>query len=576
MTADTLDQLLDALARHRTGDIAGAGAQCRAVLTREQHPAALHLLGVIAMTARQPFEALALLRRAADLRPADSDTRLALGNALAATGETVAAVAAYRRVLSDQPGHPAALANLSQALRALGETQAALEAAHAAVAALPGSAKALTALALALLQARQADHAEAAADAAIAVDPKFAEAWIARGTARLALQRSVAAIADLDHALTLDPGNAGAHLNLGNAHLDRDDGELAERHIRHALTLDPSLAEAHASLGFLLTTCGLLLAAIGACDAAIRLRPRFAQAHWNRSFAYLLAGDFVRGWADYEWRKQSFPDDFSPLPSEEWQGESLTGRHLLVRAEQGMGDTIQFARFLPLLVAAGATVTLACAAPLIPLLRQLPVTVVAREDVPPPHDAWIDQMSLPRLFGTTPDTIPTPDCYLSAPGRPSADGGVGIVWAGNPTHINDRRRALPGSALAALAAVPGVAWVSLQTGPRSAEAGTVLGIADNATDLTDFAATATMIAGLDLVIACDTAVAHLAAAMGKPVWIMLPHAPDWRWMHSRDESPWYGSARLFRQPAAGDWASVTAAVAGALAEWRATSERRAA
>lgn len=582
MTADTLDQLLDALARHRTGDIAGAGAQCRAVLTREQHPAALHLLGVIAMTANQPFEALALLRRAADLRPADSDTRLALGNALAATGETVAAVAAYRRVLSDQPGHPAALANLSQALRSLGETQAALEATHAAVAALPGSAKALTALALALLQARQADHAEAAADAAIAVDPKFAEAWIARGTARSALRRSAAAIADLDHALTLDPGNAGAHLNLGNAHLDCDNDELAERHIRHALTLDPSLAEAHASLGFLLTTRNLLPAAIEACDAAIRLRPRFAQAHWNRSFAHLLAGNFVRGWADYEWRKQSFPDDFSPLPSEEWRGDPLAGRHLLVRAEQGMGDTIQFARFLPLLVAAGATVTLACAAPLIPLLRQLPVTVVAREDVPPPHDVWVDQMSLPRLFGTTPDTIPTPDRYLSAQDRPAQDrpnadgGGVGIVWAGNPTHINDRRRSLPGSALAALAAVPGVAWVSLQTGPRGAEANGVFGIADNAADLTDFAATAAMIAGLDLVIACDTAVAHLAAAMGKPVWIMLPHAPDWRWMHSRDDSPWYGSARLFRQPVAGDWASVTAAAAGALIEWRATSGQRAA
>ena len=566
MTVDTLDRLLDALARHRAADTAGAQAQCRAVLAQGPHPVALHLLGVIALERRQPAEALALLRQAAALRPHDSDTRLALATALAANGEHRAAVAAYRSVLVDQPGHPGALANMSQALRACGETQAALDAAHAAVAAWPGSAKALTALALALLQAGQPEPAQEAADDAVASDPGLAEAWLARGTARSALARGDAAVADLEHALTLDPDHAGAHLNLGNAHLDGDRLELAERCIRHAITLDPSLAEAHASLGFLLAGHGALPEAVAACDVAIGLRPGLGQAHWNRSFANLLAGDFARGWAGYEWRKERFPQHFGRLSGLEWRGGELAGRHLLVRAEQGLGDAIQFARFLPLLVAAGARVTLACAAPLVPLLRQLPVEMVERDAAMPDHDLWVDQMSLPRLLGIEVATIPSPDGYLAAPVAAASGSGVGIVWAGNPGHSNDRRRSLPVSALAPLAALAGVEWFSLQTGVRSGEAVSVFATDDNAPSLPDFAATAALIAGLDLVVAADTAVAHLAGAMGKPVWIMLPYAPDWRWMHARSASPWYSSATLFRQPAPGDWDSVTRTVAAALAE----------
>ncbi len=573
MTIDTLDCLLDALARHRAGDVAGAGAQCRAVLAQGPHPVALHLLGVIALERRQPTEALALLRQAAALRPQDSDTRLALANALAANGEHHAAVEAYRSVLADQPGHPAALANMSQALRAAGETQAALDAAHAAVTAWPGSAKALTALALALLQANQPAPAQDAADDAVAADPGLAEAWVARGTARSALLHTDAAVADLEHALTLDPDHAGAHLNLGNAHLDCNRLDLAERSIRHAVALDPSLAEAHASLGFLLAGHGALAAAAAACDIAIGLRPDFGQAHWNRSFAHLLAGDFRRGWVGYEWRKQRFPKDFGALSGPEWHGGDLAGQHLLVRAEQGLGDTIQFARFLPLLVAAGARVTLACAASLIPLLRRLPIELVVRNGAMPQHDLWVDQMSLPRLLGIEVADIPDPNGYLATPGpdAPNPDapgrlgGRVGIAWAGNPGHSNDRRRSLPTFALAPLAAVPGVAWTSLQTGSRGIEAKAAFAI-DNAPPLPDFAATAALIAGLDLVVTADTAVAHLAGAMGKPVWIMLPYAPDWRWMHGRADSPWYSSARLFRQPAPGDWDSVTRTVAAELAE----------
>ncbi len=569
MTTDTLDRLLDALACYGAGDRDGAGAQCRAVLAQGPHPVALHVLGVIALERRQPAEALALLRQAAALRPRDSDTRLALANALSANGEHAAAIENYRSVLADQPGHPGALTNLSQSLRARDETPAALDAAHAAVLAWPGSAKALTALALALLQSNQPGPALDAADDATGLDPTLVDAWVARGTARSALRFTDAAIADLEHALTLDPDHAPAHLNLGNAHLDRDDLADAERHMRDALTLDPSLAEAHASLGFLLACHGALPQAVAACEAAIALRPKLGQAHWNRSFAQLLGGDFHHGWVGYEWRKQQFPQHFPALSGREWQGEPLAGRHLLVRAEQGLGDTIQFARFLPPLVAAAAKVTLACAAPLVPLLRQLPIGLVVRDGPMPAHDLWVDQMSLPRLLGVELASIPGAGGYLTAPSAPDVEHprGVGIAWAGNPGHSNDRRRSLPAAALASLAAVPGIPWVSLQTGSRGGEAETVLAVAGDTAAFPDFAATAALVAKLELVVTVDTAVAHLSGAMGKPVWIMLPYAPDWRWMHARADSPWYDSARLFRQPAPGDWDSVTREVSAALSAW---------
>jgi hypothetical protein len=219
-------------------------------------------------------------------------------------------------------------------------------------------------------------------------------------------------------------------------------------------------------------------------------------------------------------------------------------------------------------------VVLACAAPLVPLLADMQgvAAVVPKDATLPPYDLWVDQMSLPRLFGTRIDNIPAPRFYLRAAPAPIAKGAppsserprIGIVWAGNPAHHNDRRRSVAPAALAPLLAAPGVQWISLQKGPRSLEITLQHGIADQSRVLTDFAETAALIETLDLVIAVDTATAHLAGALGRPVWVMLPHAPDWRWLTGRADSPWYASMTLFRQSSPGDWASVIDRVAGEL------------
>jgi hypothetical protein len=248
------------------------------------------------------------------------------------------------------------------------------------------------------------------------------------------------------------------------------------------------------------------------------------------------------------------------LPGPQWDGSDPAGRTILVHAEQGFGDTIQFARYLPRI---GSHVVLCCDRPLVPLLGQLhSVDVVAKDAAIPAYDCWIDQMSLPRVFGTRLETIPAAEGYLCAEAWSSAlpDGfKVGLAWAGNPAHSNDLRRSMPATAMQRILAVPGVSFISLQVGARAGE------LSLPPPTLDDFAATASLIAALDLVITVDTAVAHVAGALGKPAWVLLPYAPDWRWLLGRSDSPWYNSLRLFRQRVPGDWDAVTEEVAGELA-----------
>ncbi|MDE2200349.1 MAG: tetratricopeptide repeat protein [Rhodospirillales bacterium] len=503
-----IDLLAEAVALHRAGDLVAAEQRYHAVLDREpEQSLALHMLGALCLT----------------------------------TGRATAAVPLLEAALRDRAGHAGLWATLALARLAKGAPAEALTAARQAIRLAPDAA-----------------------------EPRFAE-----GASLRALHRAREAVTALRAAIAAAPGHAAAHLALGNALLDTGAPDSGEAALRQALALDPGLAEGWASLGCALADAGRPDEAIAACDTAIRLRPDFAEAHWNRGVAHLLAGDFARGWQDYEWRKRHprHAAAFRRLPTREWQGETLEGHRLLVLAEQGLGDAIQFARFVPELAARGAAVLLACATPLLGLLDALPglAGITDRAAAPPPHDLWVDQMSLPRLLGTRPATIPGAAGYLPCPRRRSGPGRrIGLVWAGNPLHSNDARRSVPLAALAPLLAeadlAPGLtrdlSWVSLQHGPRGAEGA---GHGLPAPDLPDFAATAALVAGLDLVIAADTSTAHLAGAMGVPVWLMLPHAPDWRWMTGRADTPWYASMRLFRQPAPGDWNGVVAALGAALA-----------
>ncbi len=503
--------LLAAIEHHQAGRCAEAEATYRAVLAVDaRYWRAAYLCGLLQLQGGSTSEAVTLLAHAVALQPDHSGSRINFARALLQTGE------------------PA---------RALAEAQAGLI------------------------------HS-----------PDLAELHFLCGTALSALQRPAEAMAALARAAAIEPRHAVAWLNLGNACADLDRLDEAERHCRTAMRLAPALVEAHASLGFVLTSLGRLGEARAACAEAIQLAPDCAQAHWNLATAALLGGDFETGFREYEWRKRHdrFRRDFINPPGPAWQGEPVVGRTVLVHAEQGLGDTIQLSRFLPVIAERGARVVLACAKPLIPLLSTIPgLAAAADKSAPlPGYDVWIDQMSLPRVFGTRLETIPAAQGWLVAdPARAAAweltlpdRPRVGVVWAGNPAHSNDRRRSLPPAGLAALAAQPGVRFISLQTGPRAAEA-RLLGIPDNSGRLADYAETAAAVSGLDLIVTVDTSVAHLAGAMGKLTWVMLPFAPDWRWALGRDDTPWYSSLRLFRQPFPGDWGAVLDRVQTELTVW---------
>jgi tetratricopeptide (TPR) repeat protein len=574
--------LATGLARHRVGDAAAAEQDYRAALDLAPHmPQALHLLGVLLTETRRAGEALVLLRQACLLAPGDSAMRLALARACAECGRQTEAIALLRAVLGEQPRNVGLMLAVAHLHSRAGDRASALAACREAVAAVPGDARVHAALAVALAEA--GDHAAAlvAADAALALDRRPVEAWLARGAALRALGRPVEAVAALEHAIALAPGHAQVLLALGNARADCGATDRAAELMRAAAERAPELAPTHASLAALLTEEGQLPEAIAAADAAIAADRGYAPGWWNRGVARLLAGDLAGGFADAEWRKQHphFAADFAGLAGPEWRGGPLDGCHLLVHAGQGMGDTIMFARCLPALVARGARVTVACARAVVPLLAGIDgVHAVARADGLPPYESWVDQMSLPHLLGV--DPIPGAGGYLAADparvaawrARLGAGARIGLVWAGNPAHRRDRHRSIPEGETARLlrplqrlaGAVPRMRLVALQVGPRHGELAEAWGLEDVAAGLGDFAQTAALVAALDLVVTVDTAVAHLAGALGVPCWVMLPRAPDWRWQLGRPDSPWYSSVRLFRQPVAGDWNAVARAVAAAL------------
>ena len=420
----------------------------------------------------------------------------------------------------------------------------------------------------ALLLAQRWEQVAMQANASLEGSPDDPELHFARGTALNALGHHTDACGAFARALSLQPNHAASWLNMGNASVDLDNLGLAETLYRTAIGLNPALVEAYASLGYLLTRQSRLREAIEACEAAIRLRPDFVQAHWNLAIAALLSGDLPRGFAEYEWRKRHprYQADFPTLPGEMWDGSNPSGRTILVRAEQGFGDAIHFARYLPLIGAAGGEPILVCSPALVPLIGSMPgVRAASSSGVIPAYDAWIDQASLPQVFGTTLETIPAAEGFLRAePGRVRdwkarlPEGRtIGVAFAGNPKHSGDRRRSVPLEMIEMLLDIRGISLVNLQCGQEAPR----LGLPDLTPWLTDYRETAALIETLDLVVTVDTSVAHLAGALGKPVWILLPHAPDWRWLLGRTDSPWYCSARLYRQPTAGDWTSVLAQVA---------------
>jgi len=363
------------------------------------------------------------------------------------------------------------------------------------------------------------------------------------------------------------------------AKLDRV--EEAEGLHRRAIAIKPDFADAHYNLGVALHGQGRFDEALASYDEAARLNPEFVDARWNRAFLWLTMGRFAEGWREHEWRWRRKHQPPRSFPQPLWKGEPIAGRTILLHNEQGVGDTLQFVRYAPLVAAQGARVLVQVQRPLARLVRASldgGIEVLAEGDLLPPFDLHAPLLSLPLAFATTLETVPARIPYLKADAAAAARWRsrigplpglkIGLVWAGNAQHKNDRNRSIALERLMPLVDEVKARWFSLQVGERAGDLARVAsGRINNLADrFTDFAETAAAIDNLDLVISVDTAVAHLAGALGKPAWVLLPAVPDWRWLLVRSDNPWYPTARLFRQPARGDWDSVMQALRAALHE----------
>jgi tetratricopeptide (TPR) repeat protein len=421
-------------------------------------------------------------------------------------------------------------------------------------------------------------------------NPRNAEAHSNLGAALRAAGRLDESAAACRTAIELDPNLASAHTHLAN--LLRRQGNLDEAlaAYQRAVAIDPHNARYLTNLGGGLGDIGQLDQAIAAYRRAIELQPDMAEAHWNMALVMLLKGD-AGGWKEYEWRWKSprFTSPHRNFTRPQWTGQPLDSRTILLHAEQGFGDAIQFVRFAPMVASRGGTVILEIQ----PHLRRLFETapgihrLIATGDTLPHFDVHCPLASLPLALGLATDPIPGDVPYLRADpllveqwrqrfDRSSHNPRVGLAWAGSPRFEADYSRSIALSQLAPLAAVTGVDFYSLQLGDAAAQAEAPIPgmtLIQLGADLHDFADTAAAISAMDLVITTDTSIPHLAGAIGKPVWLMLQFMPDWRWLLHREDSPWYPSMRLFRQPAPGDWDSVIKNVAESLAQYAANSPR---
>jgi len=552
--------------------------------------AAHHNFAVLSARQGQHERALQGFDRALALQPHQPALHAQRGNALKALERLPEAAESYSLALALEPGNPEALHNRAVVYSLLGRHTEALRDYDALAAEHRESAADLVGRGAALVALRRYADALAPLERAIESLPGEAEAHIQRAVALLNLERHAEAVESFDRALALRPDVPEVLNNRGIAlTATRRLPEALGSFIRSAV-IDATNFDTHINLGIVFKTLGRHREAAASFDRALALKPTDSSARFALAFLYLSLGEFGLGWPLYEARFD-VPELGNPrrrFNVPRWQGsEPLTGRTLLVHAEQGLGDVMQFCRYLPLLAAQGATIVFEVMPSLKALLRTLPgpIHIIGRGEPVPAVDYFCPLLSLPHALGTRVDTIPAQGPYLAAePARiarweerlRTLPGlRVGLAWQGNPKaeeFIWARGRSFPLAALEPLAQLPGVSLVSLQKGPGSeqlARGPFADRIADLGTDLDSgpdaFLDSAAVMASLDLVVSCDTSIVHLAAALGRPVWTALSFSPEWRWLLERNDSPWYPTMRLFRQPTDGDWSAVATAMVRALA-----------
>ena len=544
----TLGRTLDeGVALQRQGNLAEAEKiYTRILKTLPDQFDTLQLLAELKLQRGKPGEAFRHMAAAVEARPASADARIHLGHVLRALKRDVDALASFDKALGLDPRNVDALGNRGDVLLTLRRPAEALQCFDAILALAPGHADARANRGVALASLGRQDEALVEFDAALAVAPHPIVSFN-RGNTLSALGRPAEAVAAYDRTLALIPGHVAAWSSRGVAL------QALNRH-----------GDALASF-----------------DRALVLAPDYADAHFNKSLALLAIGDYPGGQAEYEWRwKRSGTDGIKhnfgkPL----WLGETpLAGKTILLHAEQGLGDTIQLVRYAPRLAGAGATVVLEVDPELKPLISRLDGAraVIGRGEARPAFDLHCPLGSLPLACKTALTSVPADIPYLAADatrvarwrGRLAAADApqVALVWAGNAAHANDRNRSLPLDKLRPFWSRDGIRFVSLQRDVRAGDAEALAGapLLHLGPELADFDDTAAVLASCKLLITVDTSVAHLAGALGRPVWLLLPFASDWRWTAAGDRSPWYPSARLYRQTRPGDWDGVIARVAADL------------
>jgi tetratricopeptide (TPR) repeat protein len=521
-----------------------------------------------------------LYRRILQAVPGQVEVHNLLGNLLLESGKAAEAAAAYREALRLQPGHAMAQNNLGTALRLQGRLDEALAAFERASQFDPAYPTPHHNRGSLLRDLGRLDDAVASYEQALRLRPEWAVARLNLGNALRDLKKFAEAVACLEQAVRLDPGNAAAHKDLGGALRDAGRPDEAAASYERALRLRPDDADAHNGLAVCLRDQGRLPEALAGFEPALRINPEHPEARLNRAQEWLRLGRFAEGWPEYEWRWRQ--PNLTPRPTGRpaWDGSPLAGRTILVYAEQGLGDTLQFVRYAAVMKRQGGTVIVACQPALVRLLTGCPGVdrVVAKDSPLPPFDVQAPLLSLPGLLGTTLDTIPREVPYLAAAPdlvehwrrELSSVGGfrVGIAWQGNPAYSADRLRSVPLTHFTRLARLDGVRLISLQKGPGTEQLAalpTDCPVLDLGARLDEtsgaFMDTAAAMANLDLVVTSDTAVPHLAGALAVPTWVALPLVPDWRWLLGREDSPWYPTMRLFRQREAGDWDEVFGRIA---------------
>ena len=536
--------LQEALAQHRQGQLAAAEkGYARILKSFPDQFDALHLLGLLKLQAGKAGEAQRLITSALRINPNSPDALANLGLVLGALRRPADALASFDRALAFDPNHFEALANRGHVLVDLGRNEEAL----------------------------------AALDKVLAREPRHLPSHVNRANALVGLGRPDEAITEYDAALALNPNDLKALFNRANT-LFR-----AGRHAEllagfdRLLALQPDHLEGLSSRGLALQALGRHQDALASYAKAIAIAKDTVDAHFNQALALLTVGDYARGFAEYEWRWKRVGIARRNFGKPLWLGDYPLGRKtILLHAEQGLGDTIQFTRYAPLLAQGGATVLLEVQAELKYLLSGLEgVRVFARGETLPAFDVHCPLGSLPLAFKTALETVPAGIPYLRAseerlatwrPRLAALPGKrIALAWAGNPNHINDRNRSMALARLQPLLAAPGVSIVGIQRDVPESDRAALAGMTHLGEELADFQDTAAVIALADLVVTVDTSVAHLAGAMGRPLWVLLPFWPDWRWTLDRAHSPWYPDARLFRQGADGDWNPVIARIAAEIA-----------